>query len=147
VRLDNKEGNRAMRAIHIILLASAALGAAALAQDAGKTTSAAPERPGVAPIHFDLATPKPARRESLPTAATLGELTYATDNQPAAKAAARTTAKAAPKPRPKPVAKPVAAKAIAAKPVVAKPSKGPWMSEWRRAYIAKHGHQPPVPAR
>lgn len=137
-----------MRAIHIVLLASAAIAGAALAQESGKTGGTAPGKTGVAPIHFDLATPKPARRESLPTAATLDELTYATDSQPATKTAARPAAKPAspaatkapPKPRPKPVAKPVAAKA-------ATPAKGPWMSDWRRAYIAKHGHQPPVPAR
>jgi len=34
----------------------------------------------------------------------------------------------------------------ATKLAIAKPANGPWMSAWRRAYIAKHGHQPPVPA-
>ena len=52
-----------------------------------------------------------------------------------------------------PTSKPVIAleksAVVAKKPAAGaapKPAKTPWMSEWRRAYIAKHGHQPPVPA-
>jgi hypothetical protein len=116
------------------------LAGAALAQDVAPAAKAASEKTAPAPIHFDLAAPKPVRPESLPTAATLDQLTYANENQAAAKPAPaiapKPVAKRAPKPAPKP----------ARKPVAAKPAKGPWMSEWRRAYIAKHGHQPPVPA-
>jgi hypothetical protein len=40
-----------------------------------------------------------------------------------------------------PTPRPVVTATIAAPEAPAKP-----MSAWRRAYIAKHGHQPPVPA-
>jgi hypothetical protein len=124
-----------MRVMHLLLLGSAMMAGTALAQNAGDASA---EKTKPAAIHFDLAAPKPA--ESLPAAATLGELTYANEHQatakPLPKAAPKPAAKAPPKPAPKP----------ARKAVAAKPAKGPWMSEWRRAYIAKHGHQPPVPA-
>ena len=129
-----------MRAIHCLLIASAALGGAALAQSADAPASNAPEKTSVAPIHFDLGARKPRRQESLPTATTLGELTYASENKSEAKPAPRVAVKAAPRLAPKVAPRP-ARKIV----VAAKPTRGPWMSEWRRAYIARHGHQPPVP--
>jgi hypothetical protein len=146
-----------MRATHLILLAWAAVGGTAVAQDSGNAASSSSEKVKPAPIHFDLTAPKPAKPESLPTAATLGELTYANENKTAANPVPKAAPKAAPKVTTKVTAKPapkLAAKAVAKpaprpapKVVAAKPAKVPWMSEWRRAYIAKHGHQPPVPAR
>lgn len=142
-----------MRASYLVLLAGTTLGGAAVAQNAGNTAS--PATTAVPQIHFDLAKPKPARPESLPAAATLGDLTYANEKPPAAaaKAAHAVAPKPAVKPAPKVAAKIVAKpapKPVAARPApklaVAKPANGPWMSAWRRAYIAKHGHQPPVPA-
>ena len=61
-----------MRAIHLILLAWAAVGGTAVAQDSGNAASSSAEKVKPAPIHFDLTAPKPAKPESLPTAATLG---------------------------------------------------------------------------
>jgi hypothetical protein len=114
-----------------------------MAQEGGISSGAASTSP--APIHFDLKAPTPPRAESLPTAATLDELTYAKDDRAAAQAAPTVASKpvlrraAKPAPRPAPRAPRKSATATAA--------KVPWMSEWRRAYIAKHGHQPPVPVR
>lgn len=131
-----------MRAIRFVLIASAAFGGPALAESAGTPAGSGPDKTEVAPIHFDLGARKAVRRETLPTAATLGDLTYAGENKSEATPATKVAAK--PPPRPTPKAAPrIARKVVAA----AKPAKGPWMSEWRRAYIAKHGHQPPVPPR
>ena len=143
-----------MRASCLVLLAFATLGGAAVAQNVGNTANSAAPATAVPPIHFDLAKPRSARPESLPAAATLGDLTYANEKPPAtAGPAAAVAPKPAVKPAPKVAAKVVAQpapKPVAAKPApklaVAKPANGAWMSEWRRAYIAKHGHQPPVPA-
>jgi hypothetical protein len=121
-----------MRAIHFVLLGWAAVGGPAIAQEAGNSANTTP-----APIHFDLAAPKEAKAESLPVAATLGELTYANEKPPAEKPAAKAPVKAPPKPAPRP----------ARRAVAAKESPAAWMSPWRRAYVAKHGHQPPAPAR
>jgi hypothetical protein len=121
-----------MRAIHFVLLGWAALGGPAMAQKAGNSTKTT-----AAPIHFDLAAPKEPEAESLPAATTLDQLTYANEAQTAAKPAAKPSAKARPRPAPRPARKAVAAKELPAA----------WMSPWRRAYIAKHGHQPPAPAR
>lgn len=143
-----------MRASYLVLLAWAAFAGAATAQDGGNAATAQPRKTDVAPIHFDLAQPRPAKGESLPAAATLGDLTYANEKP---RAAAEAAPAVAPKPERAVVAKPspraatkVAPKVVAArpaaKPAAAKPANGPWMSEWRRAYIARHGHQPPVPA-
>jgi hypothetical protein len=128
-----------MRAIHLLLIASAAATAgAAPGQDGGNAGAA--QKTEVAPIQFDLSARQPRTPGKLPTATSLDELTYATEDRPAAQAAPKPkpTPVAKPKPKPKPARKAVAAKTTA---------KGPWMSEWRRAYIARHGHPPPVPAR
>jgi len=141
-----------MRANCLVLIAWAVLGQAAVAQNVGNAAN--PTATAVPPIHFDLAKPRPARQESLPAAATLGELTYANEKppvaagpapavapKPAVKSASQAQRRFVARPAPKPVvAKPVPKLAIA------KPANGPWMSAWRRAYIAKHGRQPPVPA-
>ena len=121
-----------MRAIHFVLIGAAALGAPAIAQEAGNSATTTP-----APIHFDLAAPREPKAESLPAATTLDQLTYANEAQPAAKPAPNPATKATPKPAPRPARKAVAAKELPAA----------WMSPWRRAYVARHGHQPPVPAR
>ncbi|MBV9331127.1 MAG: hypothetical protein JOZ55_06205 [Alphaproteobacteria bacterium] len=138
-----------MGAVQLGLLATAIAAAPALASDNADPAAAGASTSVVAPIHFDLKKPGPQAQGSLPTAATLDDLTYATQRQPATKPAAapahRAMAKAAPKAATKPPPKP--ASRPAAPMSAANSSKAPWMSEWRRAYIARHGHQPPVPAR
>jgi hypothetical protein len=129
-----------MRAIHFALLGWTALGGLAMAQEPGNSAPTTP-----APIHFDLAAPKDDdAAESLPAASTLSELTYANQPQatakPAAKIAARPAPKLAAKALPKPVPRPVR------KAVAANEQPAAWMSPWRRAYVAKYGHQPPAPA-
>ena len=126
-----------MRAIHFVLIAWAAFAGAAVAQNTRDAATSEANKTEVAPIQFDLSARKPVQPKKLPTATTLNQLTYATEDQPETKPAPKAKPKPAPKPAPRPVRK----------VVVAKATKGPWMSEWRRAYIAKHGHQPPVPAR
>ena len=131
-----------MRVTQWALIACAALAGAAVAQGNEKPASAGSDKNKPATIQFNLAAPKPAAAESLPTAATLGELTYAGDNQAAAKPPPKPATRQVPKPTAKAAPKPAPTRKL----VAAKPAKGAWISEWRRAYIAKHGHQPPVPA-
>jgi hypothetical protein len=138
-----------MPTIAWVLLASAvASGAVAQTGDNAGSNEATPL--GVPAIQFRLTPPGPPgppKEETLPQATTLKDLTFAKDVADAAKPTATPSPEPVratkPKPKPKWVAK---AAATPAAPVVALGGGGQPMSAWRRAYIAKHGHQPPVPA-
>jgi hypothetical protein len=126
-----------MRAFQLVLLAATAFGGAAAAQDIGNAANTEAETRDIAAIHFDLRASVAPKAESLPEATTLGELTFANESPPAA--APTTTPAASLKPAPRPVRKTVARRTI-----VTEAPQSPPMSAWRRAYIARHGHEPPA---
>ena len=132
-----------MRAIGLVLLASIAFGRAAVAQDVGNATNTDSETRDLSGITFNLAAPAYGKTERLPEAATLGELSSGAQSRAVVRPEAEST-KISPKP-PAKLGKP--APRPAPKVVSTTPAPGAPMSAWRRAYIAKHHHQPPVPAR
>ena len=122
-----------MRAVLLGLLGSLAFATAAVAQDAGGADDGGSGSPDLSGISFNLAAPDYGRAEHLPEAATLGDLSSGGGRSGAtatAQAPAK-TARPAARPRPKPTAAATAT------------YRGKPMSAWRRAYIARHGHQPP----
>jgi hypothetical protein len=133
-----------MRAFGIALMAWAAAGGAAIAQDSGTAGGASSPAIDLPPIHYDLSTHAGPKAESLPEAATLDQLTFPDKDRAVAATSPASVPRAAPAARPRPEAK---RKPRPAPPVIAAAPAGPPMSAWRRAYIARHGHQPPVPAR
>jgi hypothetical protein len=146
----------------VVFLATAT--SAAVAQNAADGDNDVPSNLGGAT--FNLAAPDYGIRERQPESATLADLRAepaASDSAPPALPTAPTPATApvalAPKPPAKLAAQPPmpmvkvaaqmpkpAAKPAAQPPKSAATLQGQPMSAWRRAYIATHGHQPPVPA-
>ena len=131
-----------MRAILMLLLGSLAFGSSAVAEDIGNAANAASGTRDLSNINFNLAAPGYGKAERLPEAATLSDLSSGGGGKSATTTASKSPPNAAAKVAPRPVRpKP--------KPKLATDAtwQGKPMSAWRRAYIAKHGHQPPVPVK
>lgn len=135
-----------MRGTVLIAVMSLAGAGAALARGAVDPASAASGTNDLSGINFNLAAPDYGKVEQLPEAATLSDLSAGQGSKPAAattRTETKTVEKTAVRAAPRPVAK--------ARPKPLPAANASWngkpMSAWRRAYIAKHGHQPPVPAK
>jgi hypothetical protein len=127
------------------LLAAIVIGGAAVAGHAASPADGAGSgTPDLSGITFNLAAPDYGKVERLPDAAQLRDLSA----EPAGTPVASATPRRAPKPAAKPVAPPPAPRPrlkAAAAPIPALGPDGKPISAWRRAYILKHGHQPPAP--